>query len=288
MERDARHGLVTGLQDEDRADAERLLARCNRDESLDLPVALDPTPQTGAVTTHVLAYDRGTLIGLAWLPADPEPEACLLVDPDYRRRGVGRALLAAVRAECRRRGLPRFLLVCDEAAQSGKAFAAAVGGRYRNAEYRLELDPAAVDRSRPRHAALQLRPAGADDAATLVRLRAASFGAPEESARNQTARMLRDPTRRHYLATLGDEPIGVLRLGTYEGYADVTGFGVLPAHRGRGYGRQMLLDAVDLLLSEGRQRIVIEVATDNERALGLYRSCGFRVVTAYGFYDLAA
>ena len=180
------------------------------------------------------------------------------------------------------------MVVCDEASRSGTAFVAAVGGRYRGAEYRLELDPAAVDRSRPRHAALSLSPAGAADAEVLVRLLAASFGAPEESAREQTERMLRDPTRRHYLAVLGAEPVGLLRIGVYEDYADVTAFGVLPAHRGRGYGRQMLLDAVELLLGEGHQRIVIEVATDNSRALGLYRSCGFKMATAYGFYDLAA
>jgi ribosomal protein S18 acetylase RimI-like enzyme len=50
----------------------------------------------------------------------------------------------------------------------------------------------------------------------------------------------------------------------------------------------MLLDAVELLLGEGHQRIVIEVATDNSRALGLYRSCGFKMATAYGFYDIVA
>jgi ribosomal protein S18 acetylase RimI-like enzyme len=68
---------------------------------------------------------------------------------------------------------------------------------------------------------------------------------------------------------------------------DVTAFGVLPEYRGRGYGRQLLLDAVDVLLRESSDRVVIEVATDNERALGLYRSCGFKVASAYGFYEFA-
>jgi ribosomal protein S18 acetylase RimI-like enzyme len=287
MDRDQRHGIVSGPSVGDHSDVERLLATCNQYEELDLPIFLAATAPPGAATTEFRFYDHGALVGFAWLPDDPEPEACLMVHPAHRRRGVGQALVAAVQAECRRRGLPKCLLVCDTAAQSGKAFVAAVGARYRSSEFRLELDPEALDRSRPRQA-VELRPTGDSEAATLARIMASSFGSPEESAREQTARMLRDPTRRHYLATLGDELIGLLRIGAYEEYADITAFGVLPAHRGRGYGRQMLMDAVDLLQSEGWQKIVIEVATDNERALGLYRSCGFRVVTEYGFYDLTA
>jgi ribosomal protein S18 acetylase RimI-like enzyme len=288
MNRDARHGLVTGLQEEDRAAAERLLELCNRHEGLDLPIAVDPAHSAGADTTQFLAYDRGTLVGCAWLPPDPEPEVCLMVHPAHRRQGLGGILLAAVRGEVRRRGQPGFLLVCDEASPSGTAFAAAVGGHRREAEYRLELDRAAVDRSRPRHGALQLRPADAGDLTTLVRLLAGAFGEPEAEVRPEMTRMLQQSNRRHYLATLGDEPIGMLRVGAYAAYADITGFGVLPAHRGRGYGRQMLLDTVDRLLAEGRERIVIEVATDNRRALGLYESCGFTVASAYGFYEVTA
>jgi ribosomal protein S18 acetylase RimI-like enzyme len=200
---------------------------------------------------------------------------------------VGKKLLAAMRGESRRRGLPGLLIVCDEASGSGVAFLAAVAARFRSAEYRLELDPAAIDRSRPRHEDLRLRQARIDDAAILARLRAATFGVTEAEAQEQMAR--RDgPGHRHFLATLGGEPIGMLRTGALEGTADVTAFAVLPEHRGRGYGRQMLLETVDMLLAEGWERIIIEVATDNVGALGLYKSCGFKVATAYGFYDLDA
>jgi ribosomal protein S18 acetylase RimI-like enzyme len=287
MDRGNRHIPVAGQPDDECAEADWLLDLCNRDEGLDLPIAIDPALSAGDVTTQFRCYERGALVGFAWLSPGPEPEACLMVHPAHRRRGVGRALLAAVRTEVLRRGLPGYLLVCDEASRSGKAFVAAMGGRYHSSEYRLDLDRSAVDRSRPRHEALQLRPAVAEDATTLARLLAASFSMPEASAREQTGRMLRDPTRRHYLGMLATEPVGLLRIGVYEAYADVTAFGVLPEYRGRGYGRQMLLDAVDVLLRESSGRVVIEVATDNARALGHYRSCGFKVASAYGFYEFA-
>jgi ribosomal protein S18 acetylase RimI-like enzyme len=281
------HEPVTGLAEVDRGDVARLLDLCNRHEGLDLPIAVDPGESPAEASTWFGIRDGGHLIGVAWVPPDPEPEVCLMVHPAYRRRGLGRALLAAARSECRRRGLVGCLLVCDEAAGTGKAFAATVGARYRSSEYRLELDPTAIDRSRPRQAALLLRPVGVEAAATLTRLLAAAFGDSEDEAREGVERRLSEPNRRHYLAMLDGEPIGTLRLGTYGDFADVTGFGVLPEFQGRGYGRQMLLDAVETLLAEGWKRVLIEVATDNERALGLYRSCGFEVASAYGFYDLA-
>jgi hypothetical protein len=55
MDRDARHGLVTGLRDEDRADTERLLALCNRHEGLDLPIAVDSALSAGDAATQFLA-----------------------------------------------------------------------------------------------------------------------------------------------------------------------------------------------------------------------------------------
>jgi ribosomal protein S18 acetylase RimI-like enzyme len=195
-------------------------------------------------------------------------------------------LLAAVRVEAKRRGLPRFLLVCDEVSAAAAPFLAALGARYRSSEYRMVLDHTAIVRTSPRAAEVRLRPAGAEDAETLTRIQAASFGDALEHTRTRVTHGLRDPHRRYYLGELAGEPIGLLRVGDGAGQADITAFGVLPTHQGRGYGRQMLHDTVEMLRAEGWERVLIEVATDNRRALGLYQSCGFRVATAYGFYEM--
>jgi ribosomal protein S18 acetylase RimI-like enzyme len=195
-------------------------------------------------------------------------------------------LLQEIQAECRQRAHDYLLLVCDEASASGRAFVTAVGAHYQSAEYRLALDPPTIDRSRPRPAGLQLRLAGADEAGLLVYLQAASFGDPAEETENHVAQGLRQPGRQYFIGWLDHEPVGLLRLSRYEQVADITAFGVLPAYRGRGYGRQMLLDAIDILLAEAWPQILIEVATDNQNALGLYQSCGFRVTRTYSFYRL--
>jgi ribosomal protein S18 acetylase RimI-like enzyme len=281
-------GLVVGALRANRAAVSELHQRCNAADGIDTPLFLDPNPGVSGTETEFGFYERGALAGFAFLPDDPEPEASLFVHPDARRCGIGRALLDAVRAESRRRGLTTFILVTDAASASGQAFLTAMGARYRTSEYRLALNPERIDRSRQRHAGLVLRPAEASDLETLTRVMAAAFGDDEAEVRDRVVRGLAERNRHYCLAMLGQEAIGVIRIGEWEGAGDITSFGVLPTHQGRGYGRQILLDATDILLNEGWSRIMIEVATDNDHALGLYRSCGFEVVAKYDYYDLAA
>lgn len=209
-----------------------------------------------------------------------------MVRPDHRRRGVGRALLAAVRREARRRGLGAFLIVRDDASPSGAPFLAAFGARRRFSEHLRRLDRRGFDRSRPPAPSLLLRPAGPAEAETLARLQAAAFDEPLEETREHLRRGLREPNRRYYAGVLRGEPVGMLRVGEWGRGTDITALGVLPERRGRGYGRRMLLEAVELLLAEGNEDVAIEVATDNRGALGLYESCGFERAAAYAYHEV--
>ena len=275
-----------GLEGEARQKAEVLLALVKRVEGLDFPLALETPILPTLAASHFSYYEGGALLGLAALQEYGEVEPYILVHPNTRRRGIGRALLNEIKAEGRRHGHDHLRLLCDESSASGRAFMAAVGAQYQSAEYHMELDPLAIERSRPRPEGFQLRPAGAEAIELLSRLQAASFGDPEEETRDHVTQWLQDPTRQYLIGWLDQEPIGLLRLGRYEKDADITAFGVIPTYRGQGYGRQMLLEAIDRLLAEKWPHIFIDVATDNKNALGLYQSCGFRVSQNYGFYFL--
>jgi ribosomal protein S18 acetylase RimI-like enzyme len=290
MKQHAGHGIVTmhGLADVDRAAVVQLAALCNKREGLDLPFNLDGAgPGHGQAVNQVLYYRYGELIGFVSLEGGQPIEVCGMVHPAHRRKGIGRALLAAAQAECRRRGLHSLLLVCDEAARSGRAFVAAVGAQYCFAEYRMVLDRAGISRPQPRPDALQLRPATTEDAGALASLIAASFGDPEDEVWQRVVQWLQEPSRRFYMATVhGDKPIGSLGAAGFGPQVYITAFGVLPEHRGRGYGRQMLVDTIDLLLAQNWQQVLIEVETENRNALSLYQSCGFKEAATYGFYHL--
>jgi ribosomal protein S18 acetylase RimI-like enzyme len=290
MDGNPKQGLVKdyGLTQAEHHAVMELAAACNADDDLSLPLNWGAVgePPEGDRPDKLFYYERGAVIGFAGLQDGAEVEVYGMVHPAHRRKGIGRALFQAAQEEVRERGHAKLLLVVEEKSESGKAFAAAMGAQYCFAEYSMALDPAAVDRSRPRHPELQLRPASAEDAEVLVQLQAASFGDQEEEVRQSVAQGLRQPDRQYYIAGLHGKPIGSIRIGRYEDSADFTAFGVLPEYRGRGYGRQILLDCIDILLAEQWKRISIDVVTDNRNALGLYRSCGFRETTAYGYYHL--
>ncbi len=150
----------------------------------------------------------------------------------------------------------------------------------------MSLDPARIDRSRPRDTRLQLRSADANDLDAIVGIIGAAFSDPITEVHERVASGLADSRQSYYLATLDGASIGTLRTSDH-GTIYITAFAVLPQFQGRSFGRQMLIEAVDALLARGHRAIEIEVETENRNALGLYQACGFREATTYGYYRLA-
>ncbi len=76
------------------------------------------------------------------------------------------------------------------------------------------------------------------------------------------------------------EAVGVVRASTddYEGKAVVSigPLALVPSHQGRGLGRQLLRAALSIGRSEGLSTAVLSANTDNDQALSLYTSEGFR------------
>jgi ribosomal protein S18 acetylase RimI-like enzyme len=55
------------------------------------------------------------------------------------------------------------------------------------------------------------------------------------------------------------------------------GMGLLPEYRGRGLGRELFQECLQLAVQAGVTRVELEAREDNERALHLYRQLGFTV-----------
>jgi RimJ/RimL family protein N-acetyltransferase len=53
------------------------------------------------------------------------------------------------------------------------------------------------------------------------------------------------------------------------------GVAIHPDHVGKGYAKEMILDAIDLIKSMDFTRIELTVATSNPKAINLYKKCGF-------------
>jgi ribosomal protein S18 acetylase RimI-like enzyme len=293
MRHERQNGLVSvqRLMAHVREEVEALRSVCRQHEGLELPLHLEPArPVPGNETSQFLYYADGALVGFMGLQPEDGIEVLGMVHPEHRRRGTGRALLEAAKAECRRREVSTFLLVSEEASNSGSAFAEAAGASYRFSEYRMELDPAAVRTPASGPEEVMVARAGETELDTLAQLRAASFGSPLEASRERIDEWVHSPDQRFYIGRVQGKPVGSLRVFQIKAESTVylNTFGVRPECRGRGYGRQILTKVTEELLSEGWRQIRIEVNVENPTALALYRSCGFREIAAYRYYELSA
>ena len=87
--------------------------------------------------------------------------------------------------------------------------------------------------------------------------------------------ILRLPGSFGWIAAAGDDPAGFALGLAVASECEILSLGVLPQRRRRGVAR-FLLDAVSAEARRRRaERIVLEVAVDNEAARGLYQKLGF-------------
>ena len=130
---------------------------------------------------------------------------------------------------------------------------------------------------------MTVRDATVVDRQILIDVLAAAFDDSPENVAQTVDDGLAETERSFAIASVGEVPIGIVRTGTWSGVGDVTALGVVPDWRGKGYGKSLLLWAVDRLERAGHSRIALEVETDNANALGLYQSCGFVVTNEYTY-----
>ncbi|HEX3616177.1 MAG TPA: GNAT family N-acetyltransferase [Solirubrobacteraceae bacterium] len=207
------------------------------------------------------------------------PEVTGMVDPDARRRQIGRALLDAALPLCRALDKKRLLLVVPRTSPGGERFAHRYGMTYDHSEHALIL------RSRPETAAarseLSLRRPTLADAETLTELYGEAFGyLPsnlEELITSESPPLVID---------CGDEIAGTIAAVREGQRGAIYGFIIAPRLRGRGLGREVLRRVCRDLFDAGMTHVDLEVEVENDRALALYTSVGFELVATDDYYEL--
>jgi mycothiol synthase len=241
----------------------------------------------------LLISSDGQLAGYAHLdpPAGGEPAAGeLVVDPAYRRRGLGRALADAMLADATTGGAgePGLQVWAHGDLPAASALAAAAGFRRARSLWQMRR-PLAEPLPEPRLAAgievRAFRP-GQDEDAWLA-LNATAFAThPEQGSWTTTDLDQRereawfDPAG-FFLAVRGDRLAGFhwTKVHPAQGgdpaIGEVYVVGVDPAERGTGLGRALTLIGVRHLRDLGLGEVLLYVDESNVAAVRLYESLGF-------------
>jgi ribosomal protein S18 acetylase RimI-like enzyme len=80
-----------------------------------------------------------------------------------------------------------------------------------------------------------------------------------------------------YYAMKEKEIIGILDLAP-DSRSNFNNIGVCPDYRSKGYGKQILLSGLTRLKDLGIEKAELKVHVKNERAIGLYKSFGFKII----------
>jgi ribosomal protein S18 acetylase RimI-like enzyme len=75
----------------------------------------------------------------------------------------------------------------------------------------------------------------------------------------------------------GEKPAGILLVARRGDISRISALGVGPSIRGKGFGRQVMLEAIEAARKRGERKLVLEVINSNERAAALYTGLGFEV-----------
>lgn len=259
------------------------LEKCVNDhDGIELKVAADWVGEN-----DFAIYDGEQLVGylqaFAYLPT--EWELNVFVNPDYRKQGIFTALVEAARARATEAGVEAFTFVIDDASQSGQAVLEGLGAEYRMTEYNMILKKAQLFLKADPD--FELREATADDRPFIVETLGKSFGNTDEEAES-IYQAIESDDRITFIGVANGKPVGVIRAYlASDTQASIHAFAVRPEAQGNGYGKKMLKLMVQALFRTGRTQLELDVETDNDRALDLYKEAGFVVHRGYQFHVLA-
>lgn len=124
-----------------------------------------------------------------------------------------------------------------------------------------------------------IRRATEADVASIVTIETECFGAGAWSEQ-----LVREQLAADHRIVLVDDDIAYGVVSALGDVADLDRVAVLPFARRRGLAGELLAQLIEASRGSGAERLLLEVAADNEAAIGLYQSYGFATISTRKAY----
>lgn len=253
---------------------------------LDYKLSVSSPKDTDEININeFMFYDEEKLVGYLGICdfGGSELELNGMVHPDYRRMGVFRKLFSLAHDEWQKRNCSTMLLLSDKSSPAGTDFIKSTGAAYNHSEYDMVLN---MDKDINRRLnTVKLRKSTVDDAGEAARQNLIYFNL-EFTEEDNVETPDGDYKNITYIAEENSSAVGKVRIELNNGRGGIFGLGVLPEFRGNGYGRELLTMAIEELKKNNAEEIFLQVLTDNNNALNLYKSCGFEERYTMEYYAI--
>ncbi|MEW9094679.1 MAG: GNAT family N-acetyltransferase [Clostridiaceae bacterium] len=202
-----------------------------------------------------------------------------MVHPNFRRKGLFKKLFELAIEECQKRNFNKLLLLSDGNSNSGVEFIKAVHGKYDFSEYRMKL----INKTNLESInSINLREAGKLDRKEIGRQNAVFFNQSEEC--EWLPEEEEEVNKITYMVELKEGVIGKIKVDYSDDPVFISGFGILPDFRGKGYGKAALKEALRLINEKNIYETELDVECKNNAALNLYKACGFEEMSVMNYY----
>lgn len=208
-----------------------------------------------------------------------------MVHPKFRRRGIFKKLFGLVKDEWLKRKVQDMLLLSDNNSISGQEFIKSTGACHEHSEYEMFL------RGDPKQAKVNnnvvLRKADNKDAREITYQNSIYFDIEFKEEDIKMPEAEEKCGLISYMAEVDNKIIGKVNLEVSTAIGGIFGLGVIPDYRGKGYGREILIRAIEELKLRNSKEIMLQVAAKNANALNLYKSCGFMETSTMDYYKMS-
>ncbi|MFD2509325.1 GNAT family N-acetyltransferase [Halalkalibacter alkalisediminis] len=272
------------LTTKEQKDIRALQAICEQEDKIELKLNWDLLEARAEKEQNdFLYYEEHQLIGFLGIYGfGNKVELCGMVHPEKRKQGIFQSLLKQALEEMAKRKYETVLLNIPASSESGRRFVKHQPFEMAFSEYQMVWEKkeltANLDHVGLRHATKEELP-------FFIQLDAECF----KMSRKEAASMYENVTDidGNLIIEAKGEPVGKLRWHQEGNESWIYGFAIKPEYQGQGIGRTALIQAVQQEAEKGKD-IYLEVVPENEHALKLYQSCGFRSFSTQDYYQLVA
>ncbi|WP_075618470.1 GNAT family N-acetyltransferase [Paenisporosarcina indica] len=202
-----------------------------------------------------------------------------LVHPDFRRQGLGQALLSELQRNLELRGAESELALNVKESDSGSAFLHKVDYELNFSEATLKAESKSVEE----HPNVDIIPF-TTEREQLTQILMNAFGDTQDEVHTMIDFNESNPTRHIFVAKVDNEVVGTVTAVEEGQNLWVTALATDPAHQGKGVGSALLAFAQ----AEGKRRacqsVMLDVEIDNDKALSVYKKAGFQPLFQVDYY----
>jgi len=204
-----------------------------------------------------------------------------LVSPDFRRRGIGKALLTALNKNLEIRGAESELALAVKDSPHATAFWHAQNYEWNFSEATLRADAVeeVVDEK------VEVKPF-TNEYESLTGILMTAFGDTEDEVYTLMNFNELNPMRHLFVANKDGETVGTVTIveAAEENTLWITALATLPEVQGQGVGTSLLRFVLGEAVRRGYQTVMLDVEIDNDKALSLYEKVGFSPVMQVDYY----